>query len=134
MCKKKGNEVVTTENPLSAMRSVRSEFVKAEQKAKNLIESITKDDFFAVKSTIKLGNVKNEIEDYIQKTNPDFIILGKKQKRFINLNGDNVTDFIQKKYTNRVFTLEKSNISDVYSALNNKTQKGQTAYFKSITF
>lgn len=127
LCVKKPKEVITTENPLSAMRIVSKEFIKTEEKARALISEITKNNFFPVKRVIKFGNVKNEIENYIETTNPDFIILGKKQKRLFNLNGDQIINFVSKKYKDKVFITNINTISDVFVSLNQKNIKEQTA-------
>jgi nucleotide-binding universal stress UspA family protein len=127
LCVRKPNEVVTIDNSLSAIRSVSNAFIKTEQKAKNLIKSITKDDFFAVKNKIEFGNIKNEIENYIQLSNPDVIIIGKKQKKLFNLNGDNVTGFILNKYNTKVCIANTTSISDIYAKLERKKNIGQTA-------
>lgn len=126
-CVKKPCEIVTTENPLCAMRVVNSEFVKTEQKARNLVKSITKDNFFPLKTTIKFGNIKSEIDTYIKDANPDFIILGKKQKKLLNLYGDNVTNFVLKEYKDKTFVTNKTTISEVFDSLNNKNKSSHTA-------
>lgn len=127
LCVKKPGEFVTTDNPLSAMRDVSMEFVKTEQKAKNLVRSITKNDFFPVKNTIEFGNVKTEIEHHIERTNPDFIVLGKKQKRRLSFNGDNLTDLLLKKYTNKVLISGKTTLTDIYAMLSNSKHEHLTA-------
>lgn len=127
LCIKKPNEIITTENPLAAMRTLSSEFLKTEQKAKHLIRSITKDDFFPVKSTIEFGNVKNEIENYIKRKNPNFIILGKKQKKLFSLQGDNLSDFILKKYDKKAFIVNKDALDEFFNMLNRNNIKRQTA-------
>ncbi|WP_298762639.1 universal stress protein [uncultured Polaribacter sp.] len=126
-CVKKPREVVTTDNPLSAMRRVNKSYIETSEKAKSLIREITKDEFFAVKTTIEFGNVKNEIEHYIASLNPDVIILGERQKRFFRLNTDSLTNFITKKYTNKVFITNKNNVVDVAISLNQIKTKGQSA-------
>jgi len=127
LCIRKPNEIVSTHNQLSAIRNVNNEFIKTEQKAKTLVKSITKDDFFAVKNKIVFGNVKNEIENHIQTSNPDIIIIGKKEKKRFNFNGDNVTGFILNKYNNKVFIANSTHISEVYAILHSKNSQGQTA-------
>lgn len=127
LCVKKPNDIITTHNQLSAARNLNSEYIKAEQKAKQIIKSITNNTFFAVKSTIAFGNVKNEIEAYIESTNPDYIILGKKRKRILNLNSSNVTDFILKKFGNKCAIANKTNIAEIYEVLNRRNNKAKTA-------
>ena len=127
LCVKKPCDFITTDNPLSAMRNVSNEFVKTEQKAKNIIHNITKDDFFPVKNTIEFGNIKSEIENYIELSNPDFIILGKKEKKFLKIGCDNITDFIVEKYKNNVLIANKTTISEIYSTLNSKNIRVKTA-------
>lgn len=127
LCIKKPTEVVATENPLAAKRDINNEFVKAQQNAKDLVKNATKDEFFPVKNTVKFGNVKSEIEDYVHHYNPDFIVLGKKQKRFLQLREDNITDFVTKKYQQKVCIPQKTSIAEIYERLNAKIDKEQTA-------
>ncbi|WP_397444685.1 universal stress protein [Polaribacter sp. R77954] len=127
LCVKKPNEIVTTHNQLSAMRNVNNEFIKSAQKAKKITRNITHPDFFPVKNTIVFGNVKNEIELHIQKSNPDFIILGQKRKKILNFNSDNVTEFIKKKYKHKYGIANKTSIAEIYEALHTETKKGLTA-------
>lgn len=127
LCVKKPSNIVKEDNPLSAVRNLNNEFIKTEQKAKQIIRSITKNDFFSVKNTILFGNVRNEINIYIKDSNPDLIILGKRQKRFFNFNSDNLTEFVKKKYTNKVCISNKTTIPEIYELLNDKIQKEKTA-------
>jgi len=127
LCVKKPLDFITTDNPLSAMRNVSDEFIKTAQKAKNIINSITTNNFFPVKNNIAFGNVKNEIDKHIQLTNPDFIIIGKKQKKFLNITEDNVTTFVLKKYNDCIFTANKTTIPEIYAVLNSKKKTGQIA-------
>lgn len=127
LCVKKPSNIVKEDNPLSAVRNLNNEFIKTEQKAKQIIRSITKNDFFSVKNTILFGNVRNEINIYIKDSNPDLIILGKRQKRFFNFNSDNLTEFVKNKYTNKVCISNKTTIPEIYELLNDKIQKEKTA-------
>lgn len=127
LCVKKPKDVITTDNPLSAMRTVSTAYIKTEEKARALITEITKNNFFPVKRVIEFGNVKNEIENYIQASNPDIIILGKKKKQLLKLNKDNITNFVAKKYTHKTFIPNTNSISDVFIALNQQSIKEQTA-------
>lgn len=127
LCVKEPNETITTENPLSAMRNLSSTYIKTEQKLNKQIENITKEDFFPVKKIIEFGNVKNEIENRIEHSNPDFIIIGKKQKRLLNYSTDNITVFLLKKYNSKVCISNKTSFSDIYEVLNQKYKKAQTA-------
>ncbi|MHB0756402.1 universal stress protein [Polaribacter sp. M15] len=126
-CVKKPNEIITTHSQLSAIRNLNDEFIKTTQKAKKLVRSITKDNFFPVKNTIVFGNVKNEIELHIQTSNPDFIILGPKRKKLFNLHGDNLTEFIAKKYKDKFGISNSTSIAEIYEALNNKNQNHLSA-------
>ncbi len=126
-CVKKPNDIVTTHSQLSAIRNLNDEFIKTTQKAKEIVRSITKDEFFSVKNTVVFGNVKKEIELHIQKSNPDFIILGQKRKRLINLNSDNVANFILKNYTHKSGIANKTSVAEIYEALYSKDKKDETA-------
>lgn len=91
---KKPIEVVETFSQLSAMRSINKEHIVTEKKIKDLLSSTTKDIDLKVKTSFSLGNVKNEIENKINNSKPDIIVLGKRKYNSLKFIGDNITDFV----------------------------------------
>jgi nucleotide-binding universal stress UspA family protein len=95
---KSPSDVVDTENQLSAMRSINQNYIITNNKITKLINSISTAYNVNVNHTFTTGNVKNEIEKHIQENKPDIIVLGKRKSKLINFIGDNITQFVLKKY------------------------------------
>jgi len=95
--------------------------------SQKVISSITTNNFFPIKNHIKFGNVKIEIDNYIKLTNPDFIIIRQKQKRFLDITKDNVSHFILQKYNTRVFKANITAISEIYARLKGLERSEKTA-------
>jgi nucleotide-binding universal stress UspA family protein len=109
---KAATELTHTENPLSAIRIMSEVCSKTEKKVKNLVTPISNENNIKIKTTFAFGNVKNEIENCIKISQPDMIILGeRKQKRF-HLFGDNITNFVHKKYDGVVIIATDKNVLD----------------------
>lgn len=87
-------EIVASENQLSAMRTINSKHKSLDKKIKNLITPVEKDFGMNIPYSFVFGNVKNEIGDYIKKTQPDIIVLGKRKSKPFNLIGDSITKFV----------------------------------------
>lgn len=109
---KAATEVAQTENPLSAMRVITEFCNKTDKKIKDLVTPISKENNIKIKTTFAFGNVKNEIQNCINTSQPDIIILGeRKQKRFKFL-GDNITRLVHKNYDGVIFVATDKNVFD----------------------
>ncbi len=109
---KEATEVTQTENPLSAMRIISEVCNQTDKKVKDFVTPISKENNIKIKTTFAFGNVKNEIENCINTSQPDMIILGeRKQKRFSFL-GDNITRLVNKNYEGVVFLATDKNVLD----------------------
>jgi len=106
---KKTIDVVKTENQLSALRSINSEYISVNNKIKDLVKSISENHNVNINHTFTIGNLKNEIDKYIDDNKPDIIILGKRKSKIINLIGDNLTQFILKKHKGIVVIADDKN-------------------------
>ena len=105
-------EVAQTENPLSAIQIIRQVCNQTDKKIKDLVTPISKENDIKIKTNFAYGNVKNEIQNRINTSQPDIIILGeRKQKRFKFL-GDNITNFVQKNYDGVIFVASDKNVFD----------------------
>ncbi|MDG1728787.1 MAG: universal stress protein [Algibacter sp.] len=105
-------EVAQIENPLSAIRLITDVGNQTDKKIKDLVTPISKENNIKIKRTFAFGNVKNEIQNCINTSQPDIIILGeRKQKRF-NFLGDNITRLVHKNYAGVVFVATDKNIFD----------------------
>ena len=106
---KKPTEVVDRENQLSAFRSINQKYKITKKKIERIIESYSKSHDITINYSYTIGNVRNEIENYITNLNPDIIVLGKRQSKSIRLMGDNLTDFVLKKHKGVIMIAGKEN-------------------------
>ena len=95
---KKPSDVVKKESQLSAMRTINKEYFSIDKTIKDLIDPISKDYNIPINHKFIIGNLKNEIEQYIDENKPDIIVLGKRKSKIVHLMGDNITQFVLKKY------------------------------------
>jgi hypothetical protein len=95
---KKPSDVVQKESQLSAMRTINKEYFSIDKTIKDLIDPISKDYNIPINHKFIIGNLKNEIEQYIDENKPDIIVLGKRKSKIVHLMGDNITQFVLKKY------------------------------------
>ncbi|WP_424003421.1 universal stress protein [Maribacter sp. IgM3_T14_3] len=109
---KKGTEVVTEASQLSAIRSLNSEFITMENDIKSIVNSFSKEFGVTMSYSCAIGNLKNEIADYIKKEKPDFIVLGKKKSNFFNILGDKLIPFVLKIHKGPIFLTDEINVLD----------------------
>ncbi|WP_044400858.1 universal stress protein [Lacinutrix sp. Hel_I_90] len=95
---KKPIDVVETDSQLSAMRSINEEHIITSKTIENLVQPICKEFGLHIECELALGNAKHEIENYINKYQPDIIVLGKRNPKKLNFIGDNLIDFVLKKH------------------------------------
>lgn len=91
---KKPADIVTSDNQLSAMRTINSKHKTIDKKIQNLITPVEKESGMKIPYSFAFGNVKNEISAYIKKQRPDIIVLGKRKSKPFNLIGDSITEFV----------------------------------------
>ncbi|WP_406685192.1 universal stress protein [Seonamhaeicola sp. MEBiC1930] len=89
-------DVVKNDNQLSSMRTINRDYLASKNHIESIIKSI--DKAVNINYSLIYGNVKQEIEEQIQYTNPDIIVLGKKRFNALRLAGDRVTKFVLNKY------------------------------------
>jgi hypothetical protein len=95
---KRPAEIVEKENQLSAIRTIKEEYVVTEKKIQKLIHPISKENNIHINYLQRIGNVKNEIGKYIEEYRPDIIVLGKKKYKLLNIGGDEIIQFILSKH------------------------------------
>ena len=106
---KKPTEVVEKESQLSAMRTINKEYFEIDKKIKNLLNPISKEYNIKINHSFSIGNIKNEIEKYIDNNKPDVIVLGKRRPKIINFMGDYITPFILKKHKGIIVIADDKN-------------------------
>lgn len=111
---KKPEDIVEKENQLNAIRDIKDEHKLIDKQLKKITSYISTD--YNVTYKFAFGNVKNEIEKYIEKSKPDVIVLGKRKLKSLGLIGDKITRFVLKNYTGGIF------ISSDESTFNSKKE------------
>lgn len=107
---KKPTEVIKKENQLSAMRAINKDHLVSNKKIKDLIKPISENYNVNINHTFTIGNLKNEIDKYIDDNKPDVIILGKRKSKVINFIGDNIIQFILKKHKGIIVIVDDKNV------------------------
>lgn len=95
---KKPTDIVGTDSQLSAIRTISKEHISTEKKIRELIETVSKDYDISIKTSFAFGNIKNEIENHIRKSQPDIVVLGKRKQKTLSFIGDNITEFVLNTY------------------------------------
>ncbi|SFC98500.1 universal stress protein [Algibacter pectinivorans] len=106
---KKPTDVVASDSQLSAIRTINQALNQSKNKIEKLINPFIEDYNVNITFNYGIGNIKSEIETYIENTKPDCIVLGKRNTKIINLTGDHLTDFILKSYSGPVLIVSKQN-------------------------
>jgi vacuolar-type H+-ATPase subunit I/STV1 len=106
---KKVTDVVEKESQLSAMRTINKEYFTTDKKIKELIQPVSELYNININHSFIIGNVKNEIEKYIDKHKPDVVVLGKRKSKFTNFIGDKIAQFILKKYKGTIVICDENN-------------------------
>ncbi len=95
---KKPIDLVGRESQLSAMRTINEQQVNTSNKLGNLIRSCRKDFGVKIDRKIVIGNLKNEIESYLDTYKPDIVVMGKRKSNSFSIIGDNVIKLVLKKH------------------------------------
>lgn len=106
---KKPTDVVEIDNQLSAIRNINAEHLATESEIKKLITPISKEYGIDINSKFSFGNVKTELSKYIQESQPDIIVLGKRKPKMIKFLGDGITHFVLKNYDGPVMIAADEN-------------------------
>ena len=106
---KKPTEVVDKESQLSAMRTINKEYFSIDKKIKSIISPMSEKYNVTINHTFSIGNLKNEIEKYIDENKPDIIVLGKRKPKTVSFIGDNITSFILKKHKGPIVIIDDKN-------------------------
>ncbi|RSK41644.1 universal stress protein [Mangrovimonas spongiae] len=110
-------DIVKRESQLSAMRTLNETHSKTDKKLLSLIEPISKTYNVTINYNYVFGNVKTEIDNYIEAQKPDIVVLGKRNKLFNPL-GNNITDFVLKQFKGTVIIANNNNLIDFEKGFN----------------
>ncbi len=106
---KKPTDVVLMDNQLSAIRNIKEEHYVISKKIQQLITPISEEYGLPIHFNFSIGNVKNEISDYIKETKPDIIVLGKRKPKRLKFIGDSITHYILTSFEGVVFIAAQAN-------------------------
>lgn len=95
---KSPTQVVRFENQIAAMRSIKEERSRAKKGMLKLANTISHEENIPVIFNFTFGNVINEIQKHIDKTQPDIVIIGKRKSKVVNFLGDGVTSHLLKNH------------------------------------
>lgn len=95
---KNPTDIIEKDNQLSAIRVINDEYTSTNKKLENVVKSFSKVYGIGIDYKFEIGNVKNEIDTYIKKVQPDIIVLGKRKSKPLNFIGDNIIGFVLKKF------------------------------------
>ena len=109
---KDATEIIRTEDALSAIRIIREVSNQIDRKIQALINPISKENNIKIKINFAYGHVKNEIKNYINKSQPDMIVLGERKGKRFKFLGDNITSLVYKNYDGVVFVASDKNVLD----------------------
>lgn len=87
-------EAAKYDNQLSAMRSIHEDNRDSKNKLKEIVEQLSATEDFPISFKTGYGNVKSTLKDYVNRKQPDILVLGRRKPRPLSLLGDGVTDFV----------------------------------------
>jgi len=87
-------DIVKYENQISALRTINEKCFSIRKKLKDLADAIAEKENIKITYDFTIGNVKNEIQKRIKKTNPDIVIIGKRKKTFMDFLKGGLTKFL----------------------------------------
>ncbi|WP_299156742.1 universal stress protein [uncultured Tenacibaculum sp.] len=94
---KKPTEVVITDNQLSAKRALNSKFTETNKEISELVSEFSEKYNIDISSSFTFGNVKNEIDLFLEDSNPNIIVIGKRRDKGIAALGDKISKHVLKK-------------------------------------
>lgn len=106
---KKPTHLVDKENQLSAMRTINQAHTTINKKIQNVIKPVSTDYNIDINYSFAFGNLKDEINNYILKQKPDVIVIGKRKSKTLNFIGDNLSDYLLKKYKGTIMIVANNN-------------------------
>lgn len=94
---KKPTEIINTDNQLSAKRAISSKFIETNNDINNLVSEFSKKYNIDITSSFTFGNIKNEIDFFLENTDADIIVIGKRRNKGIPALGDKISKHVLKK-------------------------------------
>jgi nucleotide-binding universal stress UspA family protein len=105
-------EITQMENSIAVMRKINEVNGKMNKALIDFVRPISKENDVKIKTTFALGNIKSVIENHIETTKPNMIILGDRETKKFNWFSDNIAKLVHKNYDGVVFEVTDANIYD----------------------
>ncbi len=106
---KKPNDIITAENQLSAMRTINTQYTKTDKKMQNLINPIAAEHGISITYSFVFGNTKSEISNFIEKRQPDILVLGKRKLTPLKFIGDGITQYVFNTFKGEIMIVSDEN-------------------------
>ena len=91
-------QVVRFDNQIAVMRELVEERAKTKKTMQRLVDTITDEEKIPIKYNFTFGNVINEVQKHIDKTQPDIVVVGKRKAKLVNFLGDGLTSHLLKNH------------------------------------
>ena len=91
---KKPTQFIGKGNQLSAMRSINQNYILTDKRIKNLVLPIMEKYDVSINYTSTFGNIKSEIERYLNVNKPDILVLGRRKSKAFNTADDRIINFV----------------------------------------
>lgn len=106
---KSASDIVENDNQLSAMRTINKEYTATNKQLQNLTNPLSRTYNTTINYSFSFGNIKDEIEKYINENKPDIIVLGEKKSSPFSFIGDRITDFVLKTHSGAIMISSDQN-------------------------
>ncbi|MCK0188630.1 universal stress protein [Arenibacter sp. F20364] len=90
----KPTSVIGKENQLSAMRSISREYILTDKRMKDIISPMIENYRVPINYSSTFGNIKNEIDRYLNENQPDILVLGRHKSKHFNTADDRIINFV----------------------------------------
>lgn len=90
----KPTAVIGKENQLSAIRSLNREYILADKRMKDIVSPLIDDYGVPITYSSTFGNIKNEIDRYLNKNNPDIIVMARHNSKHFNTAENRIINFV----------------------------------------
>lgn len=91
---KKPTQVIGKGNQLSAMRSINQNYILTDKRIKNIVRPIMEKYSVSINYSSTFGNIKSEIERYLNANKPDILVLGRRKSKPFNTADDRIINFV----------------------------------------
>lgn len=104
----KPSEIINQESQLSAIRTLNHVFSATDKKIGQKIGTLSKEHNVNIDHSFAVGNIKNEIREFLKEQQPDMVMLGKRTPKPFSMFGDNLTNFVLKNYDGPVLITQEN--------------------------